>query len=78
MAPDFLAQLASSGVLGVVVIVLWREYVALQVRLEQVQNKRVEDAETYASKMLEVAKAIHDNTAATRELVRAIEDRRDR
>lgn len=72
---DALTQLATHGILGPIVIVLWLAYARLQKKLEETQDKRVADAESYAAKMLAVAAAVKENTAAMDDLARAIERR---
>lgn len=71
-----LTQLAAHGILGPILVALWMAYVRLQKKLEETQDKRVSDAEGYASKMMLVAKAIDDNTSIQRQLVDEIQAQR--
>jgi len=67
--PGIAQILATGGILGPILVVLWLAYGKLQKKLEDVQDKRVADADAYAQKMLEVATAIRENTAVVRELL---------
>lgn len=56
--------LLGAGPLGAVIVVLLAWVYRLQKKLDEVQEARVQDAQDTAKTVLEVARAIDENTAA--------------
>ena len=69
MMDAILQSLLASGPMGVAVAALCYAVIRLYTRLDEIQEKRVADAQVYAQKMGEAASLIRDNTATLQRLI---------
>jgi hypothetical protein len=66
---SILQSLVTSGPLGIAVVALGYAVLRLYTRIDEIQEKRVADAQVYAQKMSEAAGLIRDHTATLQRFI---------